>query len=60
VIGKPLGKAKARIRKAHCRVGKITRRHASARLRGRVIAQRPAPGKRLRNGARVNLTVGKR
>jgi beta-lactam-binding protein with PASTA domain len=60
VVGKPLGKAKSRIRKAHCRVGRITRKHASARLRGRVIAQRPAAGKRLRNGARVNLTVGKR
>jgi beta-lactam-binding protein with PASTA domain len=60
VVGLKLARAKKRIRARHCRVGKITRKHASPRLRGRVIRQRPKAGRTLRNGARVNLTVGKR
>jgi beta-lactam-binding protein with PASTA domain len=60
VVGLKLGKAKARIRARHCRVGTIARKHASPRLRGRVIRQRPAAGRTLRKGAKVNLTVGKR
>jgi beta-lactam-binding protein with PASTA domain len=60
VIGLKLAKAKKRIRARHCGVGKVTKKHASLRLRGRVLRQRPAPGRRLRRGGKVNLTVGKR
>jgi len=59
VVGKALGTAKTRIRRGHCRVGKITRKHSSARLKGKVIKQSPRAGRRLANGAKVNLVVGK-
>jgi len=55
-----LKKAKARIRKRHCRVGKVTRKHSSLRNRGRVIKQIPkGSSKKRANGFRVKLTVGK-
>jgi beta-lactam-binding protein with PASTA domain len=60
VIHLKLKKAKARIRRRHCRVGKITRRHSSLRLKGRVIKQRPKASRRKRpNGFKVRLVVGK-
>jgi beta-lactam-binding protein with PASTA domain len=59
VVGKRLAAAKTRIRKAHCSVGKITRKHASASKRSKVIGQSPTPGRRLKNHAKVNLIVGK-
>jgi beta-lactam-binding protein with PASTA domain len=54
-----LAKAKVRIRKRHCRVGTITRKHSSLAKKGRVLSQSPKAGKRLRNGAKVSLKVGK-
>jgi len=36
-----------------------TRRHSSARKRGKVVRQSPAAGRRLQNGAKVNVTVGR-
>jgi beta-lactam-binding protein with PASTA domain len=59
VVGKALGTAKTRIRHAHCRVGKITRKASSARLKNHVLHQSPRAGRRLANGAKVNLVVGK-
>jgi hypothetical protein len=59
VVGKKLAAAKARIRSAHCAVGKITRKRAAKAKRGKVIAQSPAPGRRLRNLAKIRLTVGR-
>jgi serine protease AprX len=60
VLHMKLAKAKARIRKRHCRVGKITKKHSSLRNRGRVVKQSPkASGKKRANGFRVKLTVGK-
>jgi beta-lactam-binding protein with PASTA domain len=46
-----------RIRRAHCSVGHIRRRHSA--LIGRVIAQRPKPGSVRRRGFPVRLTVGR-
>lgn len=57
VIGLELRKAKQRIRRAQCSVGRI--RRARSRRVGRVIAQHPRPGTRLQIGARVNLVVGR-
>jgi beta-lactam-binding protein with PASTA domain len=54
-----LAKAKARIRARHCRVGRITRKHSSRRLKGRVLSQSPKGGKTFARGHRVNLKVGK-
>jgi len=59
VIHKTLARAKASLRSHHCKSGKITRRASSNRLKNRVLAQRPHAGRRLANGARVNLVVGK-
>ena len=59
VIGKLLPKAKARIAKAHCRVGAVRTERSTLKKKGRVLAQQPKAGKRLKNGARVNLTVGR-
>jgi alpha-tubulin suppressor-like RCC1 family protein len=58
VIGKPLPKAKARIAKAHCRVGTVRKKPSTLKKKGRVLAQKPRAGKKLKNGARMNLTVG--
>jgi beta-lactam-binding protein with PASTA domain len=60
VLHLKLAKAKAKIRRRHCGVGRITRKHSSHANRGRVIKQSPkaSPRKR-RNGFRVNLTVGR-
>jgi hypothetical protein len=58
VIGLRLAAARTRIRRAHCRVGRV--RRARSRLVGRVIAQRPRPGVRRAAGTPVNLVVGRR
>jgi hypothetical protein len=59
VVGLKLKKAKARIKKAHCRVGKVRKASSPAKKKGKVIKQSPKPGKKLKNGGKVNLTVGK-
>jgi uncharacterized repeat protein (TIGR01451 family) len=59
VVGKKLAAAKSRIRAAHCRVGKITKKKSSRKKKGRVLAQKPKPGKTLPAGSKVKLTVGK-
>jgi Regulator of chromosome condensation (RCC1) repeat/PASTA domain len=58
VVGLKLARARGRIRARHCSVGRI-RRVRSKRI-GRVLAQSPKPGRRLRKGARVSLVVGRR
>jgi uncharacterized repeat protein (TIGR01451 family) len=57
--GLTLKKARARIKRAHCTVGKITRKRSMKSKRGKVLTQKPKPGKRLAPAARVNLTVGR-
>jgi hypothetical protein len=59
VVGKLLPTAKTRIRRAHCRVGKVSFKASANRKRNRVLFERPRPGTRLRNGARVSLVVGR-
>jgi beta-lactam-binding protein with PASTA domain len=60
VLHLKLAKAKAKIRRRHCGVGRITRKHSSQANRGRVIKQSPkASNKKRRNGFKVNLTVGR-
>jgi beta-lactam-binding protein with PASTA domain len=60
VLHLKLKKAKAKIRKRHCGVGKITKQYSSAANHGRVIRQSPkASAKKRANGFRVRLTVGK-
>jgi serine/threonine-protein kinase len=57
--GKRLNAAKGALISAHCRPGRVTKTYSHGIKRGRVISQEPKPGKRLRAGARVNLTVSR-
>ena len=50
--------ARARIRRANCRVGRVRSKHA-ARRRGRVISQAPRAGARRIRGTRVHFTVSR-
>jgi beta-lactam-binding protein with PASTA domain len=59
VKGNTLARAKAKIRQHHCRVGSIARKASSNRLKNHVLKQSPKAGRRLANGHKVNLVVGK-
>jgi len=59
VVGMVLAKAVRRMAHAHCRPGRVTRVHSTRAKKNHVLAQNPHAGKRLRNAAKVNLTVGK-
>ena len=59
VVGLTLKKAKAKIKKAHCRVGKVKEASSAANKTGKVVKQSPKAGKKLKSGGKVNLTVGK-
>jgi beta-lactam-binding protein with PASTA domain len=58
VIGLKLARAKTKIRRAHCSVGRI--RRARSRRPGRVIGQSPRAGKVKPRGYPVKLVVGRR
>jgi hypothetical protein len=60
VVGRTLGRAATLILRAHCRVGRVTRRHSVRRKRGKVLVQSPRAGKSLVLGARVHVVVGRR
>jgi hypothetical protein len=57
--GKTLKRAKHSIKAAACRVGKIRRAYSAKMKKGRVVSQRPKPGKRLQRGAKVSVVVSK-
>jgi hypothetical protein len=57
--GKTLKSAKRSLKSRHCRLGKVKKAFSSKVKKGRVISQKPKPGKRLRNGAKVNLVLSK-
>ena len=59
MIGKTLRKARVRIRSRHCRVGKVRYLKSTKRMKGRVIRERPRPGRRLGHNAKVALWVGR-
>jgi hypothetical protein len=59
VRGMSLLSAKARIRRGRCVTGSIRRKYSGSVRRGRVIAQTPRAGARLRRGAKVNLVLSK-
>ena len=58
VLGLRLATARSRIRRSHCRVGRV-RRQRSSRALGRVVAQSPRPVARRARGTRVHLTVSR-
>jgi PASTA domain/PKD domain len=57
LVGKTLSRAKAALKKAHCRVGKLKRAYSERIERGRVLSQSPKPRRKLANSAKVNLVV---
>ena len=59
VVGKKLRVAKARIKARHCRVGKLLYAKSAKKRNGRVLREKPAAGKQLKNGAKVTLVVGR-
>jgi subtilisin family serine protease len=59
VLGQTLPRARTKIRKAHCRVGKVTYVRSTKRKKGRVLAEKPRPRTKLRAGAKVRLSVGR-
>ncbi|HEY6836643.1 MAG TPA: PASTA domain-containing protein [Gaiellaceae bacterium] len=59
VVGLTLAKAKAAIRKRHCRPGRVARAFSGTVRTGRVVAQHPKARKRLPSGARVDLVVSR-
>jgi FG-GAP-like repeat/PASTA domain/FG-GAP repeat len=59
VVGTTLAAAKARLARAHCRVGKLRRRYARSTRKGRVISQKPKFGAVRHGGAKVKLVVSK-
>lgn len=56
--GLTLTKAKAKLRKAHCAAGKVTRKRSRAR-KGTVIAQAPKAGSIRRRGSKVALVLSR-
>ena len=56
--GKTLAAAKRALKKAHCAIGKVTKR-ASKKRPGRVISQSRRPGRKLRNGAKVGVVLAR-
>jgi hypothetical protein len=59
VKGKKLAAARTAITHAHCAVGKISKAASKKVPKGKVISQKPTPGKHLTAGAKVNLVVSK-
>jgi hypothetical protein len=57
--GKTLRAAKRTLTKAHCSVGKLTRTFSAKVKKGRVIASKPRPGRKLAQGAKIRLQVSK-
>jgi hypothetical protein len=58
LAGLTLTKARAKLKKAHCRLGKVTKKRSRVR-KGRVIAQKPKRGAVRRKGARVGVVLSR-
>ena len=57
LFGKTLQAARASLKTARCRLGRVTRRRARHARRGRVIAQSPPAGSHRRRGAKVKAVL---
>jgi hypothetical protein len=59
--GLPVAFARRLLSAVHCRLGTVTRKRTTKRsLRGKVMSQKTKPGTALADGAKVNVTVGRR
>ena len=59
LAGRTLRAAKVRLRKAHCRLGKVTRKASARRRPGRVLATKPHAGRVRPAGTRIRVVVSK-
>jgi beta-lactam-binding protein with PASTA domain len=59
LAGKTLAAAKKLLAKAGCSLGKVTKKPARKALRGKVVTQNPAAGKRVPHLGRVALVLGR-
>jgi hypothetical protein len=57
--GRSLSQARAAIRRSLCATGAVRRAYSRSVRRGRVMAQTPRAGARLRRGAKVNLVISR-
>jgi subtilisin family serine protease len=57
--GLNLAAAKRSLSARGCRIGRITRAYSRRVRRGRIVAQRPGPGLRLRRGAKIAVTLSR-
>jgi PASTA domain-containing protein len=57
--GKNLATIKKSLRKAHCKLGKVTRRHRHGKKKGRALGQSLRPGKHKPAGTKVNVVLEK-
>lgn len=55
--GKKLKRAKKRSRKAHCKVGEVKKIEGATGKTGKVVKQRPKPGRVLAPGAKIKVTL---
>jgi large repetitive protein len=56
--GKKLKGAKKKLKKASCKLGKVTRHKGVTNKTGKVVKQSPKPGKQLAPGSKVKVTLG--
>lgn len=59
VRGQSLARARVRIVRGHCVVGKVARKYSTRVKKGRVIAQSPGAGTTLTAGGKVSLVVSR-
>jgi subtilisin family serine protease len=57
--GQTVALAKRTLARRGCRMGRVSRAYSRRVGRGRIVSQRPAPGLRLRRGARVAVVVSR-
>jgi len=58
LAGKKLRAAKKRLKKSHCKVGKVKLLGDATKKSGKVKKQRPKAGRVLAPGAKVNVKLG--
>jgi beta-lactam-binding protein with PASTA domain len=59
LVGKTLPRARKLLTAFNCRLGRVGKAYSSSKMKGRVIKQRPKPGKRMARNARVNVVLGR-
>ena len=58
VLGLSLAAAKVKLVLANCKLGKLSRTVSTRKQKGKVVAERPRAGTKLKKGAKVSLTLG--